>query len=209
MKIIIAAFLYIALFAAAEIAARKFRVANEYSRKTIHGAAGILTAFLPFFVPFSHILALSLVFMIILFVSKKIGFLTSIHGSDRSTYGEVYYPAAIATTALLFPSPAPFCYALLVLAISDSLAGIVGKHFGKKSFTIMGKKSYAGSITFFLSAFLLTLATLSLLGKSPLYSFVFGGATAALLTFAEASLSYGLDNLILPPLAAVLMLALL
>jgi len=77
---------------------------------------------------------------------------------------------------------------IAVLALADSLSTLVGYYFGKNKLPINKKKSWEGSITFFLvSIFILILFT------NPINAFIL----ALIATFAEA-LPYIDDNLSIP-----------
>jgi dolichol kinase len=87
------------------------------------------------------------------------------------------------------------------MSISDGFASIIGQKYGKKLYKLWrSKKSYVGSGVFFGSALLIGIAV------APSVSIVSLCALAGILTFTEAVLSGGLDNLVLPPIASALLL---
>jgi phytol kinase len=205
MNIIFAALLYAALFITVELAAKKYPFSGGFWRKVVHILAGLFSAALVFEMSFAQIVFLGVFFSAAMLFSKKINLFSSIHQVKRPTYGEVFFPLSIAIVALIFPVKILYLYGVLVLSISDGLAGLVGQRFGKKTYRISSKKSYAGSFAFFISAVLIGLALLPLFGLVFLKSFIASLVLAALLTIAEGALPLGLDNLILPPLAALLL----
>jgi uncharacterized protein (TIGR00297 family) len=79
--------------------------------------------------------------------------------NDQTTYGIALFPLAFALLLFLAVLPVNIIvYAVLILGISDALAGIAGEHFGKrKTVFLFEEKSWAGFITFFISAFLISL----------------------------------------------------
>lgn len=206
MKVILVAIAYSLFFVAVEIIAKKSKLKKETSRKLVHILSGTTAAFMPFILSFREIVYLSILFIPVMLASKKANVFSSIHEVKRNTYGEVYFPVAILVTALMFPEKPLYIYGILVMALGDGLASIIGQRYGKQKFSILGgQKSYVGSATFFLITMFIGLAVLVIFGISALPAIVFSISMAAILTAVEACLSYGLDNLVLPPLAASLM----
>jgi len=78
---------------------------------------------------------------------------------NQTTYGVALFPLAFAL--LLFIPVLPIkviVYAVLILGISDALAGITGEYFGKrKTIFLAEEKSWAGFIAFYISAFIISL----------------------------------------------------
>jgi phytol kinase len=188
---------FLALFALIEIIARKAHLPIEVSRKLAHILAATSVAFLPYIVSFSAIIWLSVLCFCIMLASRYFHIFRSIHAVARTSYGELLFPVAIIVVALLFPQAHTFTYAVLVLALGDGLAGLIGSYFGRATYTIgESHKSYFGSTIFFIVTVLVTLIfndQLSIL------------LVAAALTLVEAGSTKGIDNLLLPPLAAWLL----
>ena len=104
---------------------------------------------------------------------------------------------AIFLSALLFPNKQLFMYGVLVMSLSDGFASVFGQRYGKKKYKLwQGEKSYVGSSVFFIMTLMIGLAVMV---QIPVWVIV---GSALVLTFAEACLSGGIDNLILPPLAS-------
>jgi phytol kinase len=201
MTLVIAAVAYLVLFVLIELATRKVKLHQELSRKLAHVLAGTSAAFLPVFMSFREIMILSLVFLPVMVISKRRNLFTSIHAVDRETYGEIFFPISIFLVAWWFPGTQIFTYGVLIMSISDGFASIIGQKYGKKQYRLwQSKKSYVGSIVFFGTALLIGLVV------APSVSVLNVCSLAAILTFTEAILSGGLDNLILPPLASALLL---
>ncbi len=180
------------------------------SRKAVHILAGLIAACLPAVLDFKQITALGIFFIGFMAVSKKTHLFPSIHGVKRLTMGEVYYPLAIAALAWLFPVATVFSYAILVLALGDGFAAIVGMRNGKHPYTLFGaRKSYEGSATFLLCAYALTVNYFLISSVSITRSFAMAVPIALGLCFTEAALSKGLDNLAIPLVAALLVTQLL
>lgn len=198
MIVFIAALVYfLILFSVIEVISRKVSLPAEFSRKMAHIFAGVSAAFLPLVMPFAHIIGLASLFLVVMLISRKIKLFQSIHEIGRSSYGELFFPLAIALTALLFPRNNIYMYGILVMALGDGLAGLLGARFGKAKYRLgRAHKSYLGSGTFLIVSLLIGL----------LFSQQYGMVgIAILLTFVEAVSVKGLDNLLLPIIAALLL----
>ncbi|UXI66202.1 diacylglycerol/polyprenol kinase family protein [Tahibacter amnicola] len=110
--------------------------------------------------------------------------------------GDVLFPICVAATAVFAgtPSPAWLC-GTTILVFSDTVAALVGVHYGRWRFrSFGGGKSLEGSAAFFASAFLIAL--LFGAGQTPGSGTLLAYVTA--LTAVEAISSRGTDNLTIP-----------
>ena len=80
-------------------------VRAEYSRKLIHIGLSMWVAWWLFLMPVNVIIVASMLLASGVFITKRFGFLKSIHGVRRSTHGEVTYALGITATAILFSNP--------------------------------------------------------------------------------------------------------
>ncbi len=88
----------------------------------------------------------------------------------------------------------------MTFALADPAAATVGDRINGPRWTVWrGTKSLSGSLAFVLVALLIGLAaaTWSGIGPGPIV------AAAVFLAVVERSLGFGLDNLVLPPLAVL------
>jgi phytol kinase len=124
----------------------------------------------------------------------------------RRSLGEFYFIAGVAVLFLLTRSePDPigavlYCVPLLILALADAVAALIGVRYGKVRYdTVDGQKSAEGSVAFFTVAFFCALLPL-LLGtdcdrtKTVLIALIMG----FLVMLCEAVAWHGLDNLVIP-----------
>ncbi len=122
-------------------------------------------------------------------------------GVERKTVGEFCF---IASFCLLFwlakGNELLYGVPLLVLAVADTFAALVGAEYGKKRFrTWKGRKSVEGSAAFFLAAFFCVHVPVLLLTDTPrLESLLIAVNLALMVMMAEAAAWWGLDNLIIP-----------
>lgn len=204
MKVIVAALCYTLLFIFIELITRKSKLNKELSRKLAHILAGTSAAFLPLIMSFKEIMILSLLFLPVMLISKRKNVFSSIHEVNRRTHGEIYFPIAIFVTALLFPDKELFMFGVLVMSLSDGFASMFGQKYGKRKYKLwQGQKSYIGSSVFFIITLIIGLIIAT---QIPIWLIV---SCALALTFVEASLSGGMDNLVLPPVASGLIFGIL
>lgn len=190
---------FLALFSVLELIARKVKLNIEVSRKLAHIIAGVSAAFLPLVMPFSSIIGIALLFLVVMLVSRRAKLFRSIHDVKRQSYGELLFPLGVALTAWLFPIAHIYTYAILIMSVSDGLAGLLGSKFGKMKYTLgSAHKSYIGSTVFLITALVIGFSF------SWSYSII---AISLVLTLVEAASTRGVDNVLLPPVAALLLTA--
>lgn len=188
----------------------------ETTRKILHLGMGFVALCYPFvFTSPFPVLLINGAFLILLLLGSlheplrhRWHHLTS---APRKTAGEFYFPLAIALLFLLTNGdPLLFCIPVLILAISDAAAALIGCHYGLHPYrTAAGRKTLEGSAAFFLCTFLLTELPLLLFTTLPPTTAIAIALTlAASMTLIEALSWRGLDNLLLP-LASFALLSLL
>ncbi|MEX2117580.1 MAG: DUF92 domain-containing protein [Bacteroidota bacterium] len=197
-----------------EVVRKKRGWSSEFSRKLVHIAVGILAAFTPAFftVPLPPIL-LAMLFIIVNAIAIRSGLLPGIHAVDRTSYGTVYYPIAFLLLLVFFwyQEPVIISLSILVLALGDSSAAIVGESFRNPSYYRLtsDRKSIEGSIAMALVSFVVLLAGLMLsmdMEHIPLeYVIACAGVASVTATACEAISSRGLDNLTIPLSTAIVL----
>jgi phytol kinase len=145
-------------------------------------------------------------------------------GVARFSLGEIYFPIAVAILWGLYVSAEAgasedaspghegrrlllYMIPVLLLTVSDALAALVGVSYGGHKYaTTDGTKSHEGSIAFFLSAFLCVHIPLLLIGdRGRPETLLIALLLALLATMFEAIAWAGLDNLVLPLVAHLLL----
>ncbi len=127
---------------------------------------------------------------------KIFGFLLRRHEFDsrkKNLNGATYVLLSALLGVILFPKVI-FITAFAILIISDSLAALIGRKYGKHKFL---SKSFEGTLTFFVSASIVVFFTPKIEGRMAEY--MIGIAGAFIGTLAE-NLSFGFadDNLTIP-----------
>jgi phytol kinase len=193
------------LLVASEIWWRKRKPHDEFSRKFIHIFVGSFAAFWPFYLTWGWIVALSASFVVVVTLSKYLGVFKSIHAVERPTWGEVYFALAVGALAFVTHDPWIYAVALLHMSLADGLAAVTGVTWGKGTFyKIFGhRKSFVGSLTFFVISVGLLASYSAMPGHSVQPSLIFG--LAGLATVIENISGYGLDNLLIPLLIGVVL----
>jgi phytol kinase len=204
---------FLLLFASAEWLHHKQRFKAEVTRKYVHIMTGLLTMSFPLVLNDQwHVLFLCCSFLIILLVSMRWGLLRSINGVDRETLGGLLYPIVVFGCYLAYQHFAQFVFyylPILILAICDPMAALVGSRWPRGRYTVLGHtKTLSGSIAFFITA--IALSSLFFLGAEearPLEGLVLALVVATVTTVAEGVSHKGYDNLTVP-LGAMLVLVL-
>ncbi len=170
INFIVLALAFLVLFGLGELAYHVFQVKGEATRKFIHVGTGLLTLSFPiFFTSVIWVLLLCLSFLLILLLSQRFGFLKSINDIDRKSHGSALYPIVVilifafydvyqdtVNACFILGSVTYFYLPILIMAISDPIAAIVGKSFPWGAYSIRKQqKTVSGSIAFLFSAVLI------------------------------------------------------
>jgi phytol kinase len=200
---------FLGLLVTAELWRRLGDPKPEWTRKLVHTGGGIACLFFPFLVqsPWT-VLAMALPLTVLFVLGGKLGFLQSLHGVKRKSRGAEYYPLAVFLTFVLTQGR-PWLYlpAVLVLAVADAFAALIGSRYGVVRYEVEDEyKSLEGSLVFLVLAFLAIHLPVLLLTDLPRPVSVLAAVlVAALVTGFEAISLQGADNLFIP-LAVVVIL---
>ena len=199
---------YILLLIFCEFINRKLKVDVEYTRKLSH-VASVLTAmfFFPvFFKNVGYALALSALFFVLLVVANVQKWLPSVDGVDRKTVGSYFLAFGVGATyyiSVVFDNSMAFTLAMLIFAISDPLAGIIGAKW-VKSKEIYGGKTIAGSLAFLFSALIICLFFFNSMFGNPMIALSLMVALTA--TVMELISTRGTDNFTIPLVVALMLI---
>jgi phytol kinase len=167
----------------------------------VHLSAGAINIAAPLFVTAQAIIIVNLLFAGLLLLSKKTTYFSAIQSVKRQSHGDIYLPLGIAlAAAILLPKNiAAFQFGVAIMGFSDALAGLVGEQYGKHPINILRTtKSLEGSATFFVSSLVITFFFMPHLNVGIIL-------IPAILMIVELAFKYGLDNLVLPVTAALLL----
>ena len=188
--------LYLAVVLLIELARRKLDVSSDITRRVIHIFSGIYTVLDYFLLPAAWFLSLIFISLVVMTISQRLNWFTSIHGVKRKTYGEVFLPlGTLITYAISQGKPEIFIPSMFIMTFADSFAGLTSDMLKKE------RKVIQGSLVFFVIAFLLLIENTHLeLGQ------IF--ACALIVTLVERFSPVGSDNATVPVATALLLLAL-
>jgi dolichol kinase len=201
---------------ASEYLCQKRILKGEFARKFVHIITATFAAFWPLFLSFPQIAILSVLFVVVLVIVKKLNLFTSLKSARRATYGEIWYAVGIGASALIFQDAAVYAIAVLHMALADGFAAVVGVAAKKKTtiFKFNGHtKTIIGSTTFFVISYALNLvywfalegSVLNSGGMSVMTPIIFSIVSSTLLTLVEIISPKGSDNVIVPLLAGSLL----
>ncbi len=205
--------IFLLLIAISHLLYRLLKISSENSRKFLHVSGGILALCAPLFFS-SHwwvLILCSLAFLLLLFTYIKRR-LPSIHQTERKSIGSVIYPipiyicflvAAQKNNELLFFLP------ISLLTVSDTIAEWRGKKRGMKSGKLMnGSKTIAGSISFAISALVISIAY-GIIFKDSFSQILILSITITLIaTITELLSTRGFDNITVPLITLLCLLLL-
>jgi phytol kinase len=186
----------------------------ELMRKLVHLGMGLVALSLPWlFASAWSVVVLTSVFVLLLIGLRVLPTLrihlgSLIHGVDRKSLGDIYFALGVGGLFLLSSGDSVlFCIPMLILTFADAAAGVTGLYYGRLRYVVVrGEKSIEGSLAFFFMAFLSAHTALLLfteIGRAE--TLLIALALGLFLTLVEAVADNGLDNLLIP-LAALLLL---
>lgn len=191
-----------------EMVYRQLGLKGEITRKFAHFTATLSTTTFPYlFKDHWYVLAMAAFFFIILFISRNGTQLKSIHDIDRKSVGSYLLPASIYLTFLLshlLENKFLFILPMLILAISDPMAGILGLNLKKHNYHIrlFGmrlEKTVLGTLSFLISSFLISLVALYFHRMAfDLKTFWLALLVSIFSTLSELFSRKGFDNFLIP-----------
>lgn len=199
--------LFLTLFGVCEFLYHFAKIKVELTRKLSHTGTGLLTMLFPivFLNPLS-VLIICFSFLILLTISLKFNFLKSINAIERKSYGSILYPITVVLVYYFYDYKSGgktgeeakafyfyFYLPVLIMAIADPLATLVGKATQWKPYSVFDEtKSLSGSIAFFVVALILSFLFLGIEN----WSFIL--LIALLSAIVEAISIKGFDNFSIP-----------
>lgn len=206
-------FPFLALVIGIGIALKKWcSISSESMRKFIHiGVSNWWFLELKFFTTTGWALVGPITFIILNSLFTFLDWGTALGLGDRKrNYGLIYFPVTLVILVLLqysgLVSPLASTAGVLVMGYGDGLAALIGAKWGRREIPFnVSKKSYLGTLTMFgvsvaiIFGALFFFSDLSV-GTVIVSALVIGAVSAVV----EVLTPFGLDNLTVPLLAAVL-----
>ncbi|MDB5163490.1 MAG: phosphatidate cytidylyltransferase [Candidatus Saccharibacteria bacterium] len=173
---------------------------GEMSRKFVHMMVGTFVAFWPFFMTWRAIQVISVAFLVVVLITRRLHIFRAIYAVRRYSYGEPLFAVAIGLAAVMTHSKWVFAAAVLHLSLADGLAALIGVRFGKQRRNIIfgHYKSIVGTVAFWVVSFIIitTIAVLSGSGFTGTWPIILWLPTITALI--ENMSTFGLDNLAVP-----------
>lgn len=198
---------FLILLGLSEWAFKKLKVKPEYTRKLSHFISTLISlTFVYTFQSHWQVLILAVLCFLLLFIGKQKKAFQSIDNELYDSMGSYLLPVGIYLSFLIYEfseNRLLYFLPLLILAVSDPLAGITGIVLkGKtKAITILGKtleKTYYGTVIFLVSALIISFILFFYYGydfrQILIYSLIISFSSA----FIEMISPRGTDNITIP-----------
>lgn len=195
------------VYVVVEVLRRADILRGELARKSIHIGIGLVFAALPLFMNRREIFLIAAIFFVaMVLLSGMFKLFTAYEDVSRWTIGQFLYPLGIMFVVLLFDDLKIFSFSVLILALADAAAALVGTRFGEMHYHFFGgDKTIAGSLAFFtITLTIITIYVFSFGAVTPL-ALVMIPVSAYFLTAVEALIAGGFDNLAIPIFAAMIL----
>ncbi len=177
---------------------------KEALRKIIHIGIGPLIPIAQYLkIDQNSALTFTGIISILIFLNYLYKLFPSIEDVDRKSFGTLFYCLSLFILIFLFWEKDPYSLiaGFFIMTFGDGLAGLIGKNFKSKSwFLLKQKKSLFGTITMFLTSFIVV----SSLGYIQQNNFNINFLMIAFIATALEQFSViGIDNFIVPIGAAI------
>lgn len=210
---LIASFVYVFAMIGAAEGLRKWRgYSVEFTRKFIHIAVGMWAyGTVLLFERRTFAIVPPLAFVAINALSYWRGTFKAMETGEKGQLGTIYFPISFAALIwLLWDRPHLLVASLMPMTWGDALAAVVGQRIGQRRYTVAGStRSLEGSVVLFLISWAATLAPLLLLapgGLDPVTAVGAAAATALGAVVIEALSPWGIDNLTVPAVSALMLI---
>ncbi len=178
----------------------------EVQRKLMHVSTGLFALLLPWLFPdrwpvYMLIAATILVMLVLRLPRFSSGLGATLHGVDRTSYGDFLLALSVGLCFLLAGENTLFyILPIAVLTLADAAAALAGTTYGTKRYVVEdGDKSLEGSVVFFVVTLLVAIICFLFLSKLPPSNIMMLCLmVAAFGTLVEAQSWRGFDNLFLP-----------
>jgi phytol kinase len=203
--------IYLLLFGISELLFIKANLKAENTRKFIHVSCGIVSlSYVFLFETIWPVLIITVSFAALLYISKKLNFLNSIHKVKRQTFGSYLFPLALLFCFIVYLYLDNSIYYYLpftIMVISDPLAAFFGKIMPLKTYK-SGRycKSIGGTIAFFISASLISFLLCFFLLEIGIFKILLISPVIGIISsLTEAFCKNGIDNILVPIVVVVTM----
>jgi phytol kinase len=207
---LIASFVYVfAVIGAAEGLRKWHGYSVDFTRKFIHIAVG-MWAYGTVLLFEQRVFAIipPLAFVAINVFSYWRGTFKAMETGEKGNLGTIYFPLSFAALIWLFwGRPHLIVAGLMPMTWGDALAAVIGRRIGRRRYTVLGStRSVEGSMMMFFAGWVATSVALMLLGTSdPVTALWVSAVTAFGAAVVEAVSPWGIDNLTVPAVSALIL----
>jgi phytol kinase len=209
---LIVSFVYVFAMIGIAEGLRKWRgYSVDFTRKFIHVAVG-MWAYGTVLLFERRVFAIipPLAFVAINAFSYWQGTFKAMETGEKGELGTIYFPLSFAAIIwLLWEQPHIVVASLMPMTWGDALAAVIGRRIGKNRYTVVGStRSLEGSGVMFLASWMATLVPLLVLAPDPLSvgtAVVTAAVTALGAAIVEAVSPWGIDNLTVPAVSALVL----
>jgi phytol kinase len=209
---LIIAFVYVSLvLGISELLRRGARLSVDLTRKFVHIAVGMIAfPLVLLFQSWQFAILPPLVFVVVNYVSYRRQIFSGMETGARGQLGTIYFPISFALLIpLLWTQPALLVASLMPMVWGDAFAALIGQRIGTHTFTIWGQtRSLEGTFAMFVFSRLAVLLTLVFFAQPLASSLVAALLVACVASIVEALSPFGIDNLTVPLVSAVVLVAL-
>jgi phytol kinase len=190
-------------------------IVRELKRKALHIGVGLTALSFPLFLNERWMIITALGLVVAWFMAVRQipclrrHFGSVLHDVKRESFGEMYFALSIGGLLLLTQNePILFVIPMLILALADASAAIVGKVFPIGPLAGMARgKTAAGCTAFFVVAFTVSYWSLTSFAElQPAHTLMVAAGLAVTTCVAEAISRRGIDNLVVPGMAYLFLL---
>lgn len=206
---LIAVFAYLTiLIIVAEVLNRLITDDSELTRKVVHiGSGNVILIAWWLQIAQNVIVTAAIIAAAIAITSYILPILPSIESVGRKSFGTLFYALSMGLLTACFwqEQPQYAVIGILIMAWGDGMAAIIGQRFGKHKYQIGNiTKSWEGSLTMALAAFMVTLTILWSVEGNSWQIWAIATGVAIVSTILEAFSKLGVDNLTVPLIGGLL-----
>jgi len=199
------------ILALAEGIRRWRRYGVEFTRKIIHIGVGMwVFGTIALFQRWQMAVIPPLAFVVLNYLSYRFNLLKAMETGGKGSLGTVYFPISFAALiALFWGQPALLAASLMPMTWGDAMGATIGQKWGRRKVGLNGR-SLEGSAAVFVFSLVSVALALAILGDmGAAQALGIGALVAAAATAVELVSPWGLDNLTVPAVSALVLWLLL
>lgn len=185
-----------------------FHGSNYVTRKFVHIGVGMwVFPTVVLFTTWQWAIIPPLTFIVLNYVSYRREVFTAMESADKSNLGTVYFPISLSLIiAAFWAKPEVVAAGMMPMVWGDSLAAIVGHKWGSHPITFgRAEKTWEGSAVMLAASFVAVLLALLAFGVTGGTAVLAALIVAVVATVVELLTPFGMDNLAVPLVSAVVL----